>query len=163
MSRFCSSDTQDIVTCQHIVDMLVAACRKVSRRAAVARRKRNVFGKIRAQGNCGPRKQLAAAGRRITDSTKVARRKGQNKDDVTPRCPKVRTFGKRRWKGPECNNDIRDPGLRQQLRGRERIKNPDTRRQLRLKIDRTSEDFDRNALGLQSVKRATGMSAGCGK
>jgi hypothetical protein len=43
---------------------LDAACRKVSRHAAVARRKRNIFRKIRTQENCGPRKELVAAGRR---------------------------------------------------------------------------------------------------
>jgi hypothetical protein len=61
-------------------------------------------------------------------------------------------FGKRRWKGPECNNGIRDRGLRQQLRGSKWIKNPGTRRQLPLKIKRTSEEFNRKAFGLEFVK-----------
>jgi hypothetical protein len=38
------------------------------------------------------------------------------------------------------------------------MENPGRRRQLRLKIDRTSEEFDRKAFGLQFVKLATGMS-----
>jgi hypothetical protein len=58
---------------------LAAACRKVSRRAAVVRRKRNVFRKIRTQGNCGPWKELAAAGSRMTQSKKVARRRGHDR------------------------------------------------------------------------------------
>jgi hypothetical protein len=41
-----------------------AACRKVSRRAALARRKRNFFRKIRTEENCGQRKKLTAAGMR---------------------------------------------------------------------------------------------------
>jgi hypothetical protein len=36
---------------------LAAACRKVFHRAAVARRKRNVFRKIQTQGNGGLRKE----------------------------------------------------------------------------------------------------------
>jgi hypothetical protein len=62
-----------------IPEKLAAACRKVSRRAAVARRKRNVFRKIRTQRNCALWKELAAAGRRMTHSTKVARRMGHNR------------------------------------------------------------------------------------
>jgi hypothetical protein len=43
--------------------LLAAACRKVSRRATVAWRKRYVSRKIRTQGSCGPRQKLAAARR----------------------------------------------------------------------------------------------------
>jgi hypothetical protein len=39
---------------------LATACRKVSRRATAAWRKRNVFRKYRTQGNCDPRQELAA-------------------------------------------------------------------------------------------------------
>jgi hypothetical protein len=112
---------------------LAAACRKVPRRAAVVRRKGNVFWKIRTQGNCEPRKQLVAARREMTHRAKVARRKGQTEDDVAPRSPKGCTFGRRRWKGPEFNNDIRDRGLRQQLRGSKRIKDLGGRRPLCLR------------------------------
>jgi hypothetical protein len=92
---------------------------------------------------------LAAAGRKMTRCAGVARhegykRKRQNKDDVAPRRPKGRTFGRRRWKYPERNNVIRNPG---------------TKRQLRLKFEETSEEFDRKALDLEFVKRATGMSS----
>jgi hypothetical protein len=45
---------------------LAASCRKVTHPAAVARHKMNVFRKIRTQRNCGPRKELAASGRRMT-------------------------------------------------------------------------------------------------
>jgi hypothetical protein len=69
----------------------------------------------------------------------------------------------RRWKGPECNNGIRDRGLRQQLRGSKRIKNPGIRQQLRLKIERTSDGFDKEAFRLEFVKRAAGMFSGLQK
>jgi hypothetical protein len=38
--------------------------------------KRNVFRKIQTQGNCGLRKELAAAGRKMTRCAKVAQHKG---------------------------------------------------------------------------------------
>jgi hypothetical protein len=77
---------------------------------------------------------------------------------MSPRSLKGWTFGKKRWKGPECNNGIRNRGLRQQLRGSKQIKNQGTRRQLRLKNKTTSEEFNRKVFGLECVKRATGMS-----
>jgi hypothetical protein len=36
--------------------------------------------------------------------------------------PKRGTFGKRLWKGLECNTGIRDRGLRQHLQGRYEVK-----------------------------------------
>jgi hypothetical protein len=110
---------------------LAAACTKVSCRAAVARRKGNLFRKIRTQGNCGTRKELAVARREMTHRTKVARRRGHDRKrhdqvDVVQDTRQGRTFGRRRWKGSECNNDIRDRGLKQQLRGSKQIKDPDT-------------------------------------
>jgi hypothetical protein len=65
----------------------------------------------------------------------------------------------RRWKGPECNNDIRDRGLRQQPRGSKRIKNRGRRWQLHLKIKRISDGFDRQTFELEFAKRAAGMSS----
>jgi hypothetical protein len=55
---------------------LVAACRKVSRCAAVAWRRRNIFRDIRTQGNCGPRQKFCAAGIMVTLRARLARRKG---------------------------------------------------------------------------------------
>jgi hypothetical protein len=105
---------------------LTAACRKASRRATLAWRKRNVFRKSWTHGNCGPRKDVTAAGRKITLCA-GQKRKVQNKDDVSPKSPKGGTYEKRLWRGPECSNGIRD-------RGRRRTKDPSTRRQMRLKI-----------------------------
>jgi hypothetical protein len=63
----------------------------------------------------------------------------------------------------ECNNSIRDRGLRQQLQGRMRKNNPGTRRQLRLKVERASDRIDRKAFGLEFVKRARGVFSGLRK
>jgi hypothetical protein len=52
---------------------LVAACRKVSRCATVAWRRRNIFRDIRTQGNFGPRQELGAAGVMVTLRAKLAR------------------------------------------------------------------------------------------
>jgi hypothetical protein len=98
---------------------LAAACRNVSRRAVVARRKRNFFMKNRTQGNCGPRKKLVAARRRMTHSTEVPRGKGDfvtkhsTRDNVEQETRKGQTSGKRRWKAPECKNGTRGRGLRE--------------------------------------------------
>jgi hypothetical protein len=62
-------------------EKLAAACRKVSRRATVAWRKRNILRKSWMQRNCGLRKEVTAAGIKITRCA-GHRRKGQNKNDV---------------------------------------------------------------------------------
>jgi hypothetical protein len=90
---------------------------------------------------------------RMTHRAEVARRKEhglqrEGKDDIALRTPKGRTSMKKGLKGPECKIGI---------------KNPDTRRQLLHKIERISEEFDRKTFGLEFVKRATGISRGCGK
>jgi hypothetical protein len=48
-------------------------------------------------------------------------RKRQNKDD-TERETRKGTFEKKSWKGSACNTDIRSQGLRQQLQGRNAVK-----------------------------------------
>jgi hypothetical protein len=64
---------------------------------------------------------------------------------IAPRTPKGRTSRMKRWKDPECKIGIKDPH---------------TNWQLRLKTERTSEEFDRKAFAPDFVKRATGMSSG---
>jgi hypothetical protein len=54
---------------------LAVAGRKVSRRAAVARLKRNIFRTIGNQGNCGPRSKLTPAGIKMTRHARVAWRR----------------------------------------------------------------------------------------
>jgi hypothetical protein len=99
---------------------LAAACRKVSRCAAVAWRKLNLFRKILTHGHCGLRREVTATGMKITRCA-VHRRKGQNKDDAERETRKG-TFEKKSWKGSACNIDIRNRGLRQQLQGRNAVK-----------------------------------------
>jgi hypothetical protein len=114
----------------------------------VAWRKRNVFRKSWTRGNCGLRKEVTAVGKKVT------RCAGHRH---MWRSPKGGTYMKRLWRGPECSNGIRD-------RGRRRIKDPSTRRQLRLTIKWTSEQIDRKTFYEISrgkiEKRAPGMSIG---
>jgi hypothetical protein len=55
---------------------LAATCRKVSRHAAVAQCKGNIFRKIWTQVNYGPRSELATDGKEMTRCAKVEQRKG---------------------------------------------------------------------------------------
>jgi hypothetical protein len=48
-------------------------------------------------------------------------RKDWIRNQAKPGTPKRRKDRERLWKGPQCNNGIRDRRLRQQLRGRMRI------------------------------------------
>jgi hypothetical protein len=111
---------------------LAAACRKVSRRATVAWLKRNVFRKSWTCGYCGLRKEVTASRKMVTHC-------GGHRRKVAQRSPTGGAFEHRCRGGPECSNGIRD-------RGRRRIKDSSTKRQLRLKIKWTSEQIDRKIL-----------------
>jgi hypothetical protein len=86
------------------------------------------------RGDFVSRRKFAAACRKVSDSSRVARcmrnivTNNWIRDKVERGTRRVRTLKKR---------------LRTRQEGRIGIKNPDTRRQLRLKIERTSEEFDR--------------------
>jgi hypothetical protein len=87
----------------------------------VAWRKRNVSRIIGTQGNCGPRQELGAAGIRMTLRAKVARRREhelqrKGKDDTAPRTPKECICRMKFWKNPECKIGIKDPDTKRQLR-----------------------------------------------
>jgi hypothetical protein len=132
--------------------------------AKVAWRKRNLFRKVGAQENCGPRKKFAA-GIRMTRSAKLARcreydRKRYDQDNMGQETQKRRKEGKRLWKGQECKNGVMDRGLRQQLQVKIVIKDADTRWQLRLSIKRTSDGIYGKTIGIEIVKRAVGISSG---
>jgi hypothetical protein len=143
---------------------LAASCRKVSHCAAVAWRKRNIFRKIRTKENCGLHKELTVAGRRMTRRARVAWcrenfvRKEWTKNQAEQGTPKPRKDGKRLWKGQEFNDGLRE-GLRKQPRSEIGTKDPDTRRQLRLRIKRTSDRIDRKTFRLETLKRANKMSS----
>jgi hypothetical protein len=64
--------------------------------------------KKRTQGDGGSRNKLTSARRRMTGRAVPERREGRDY-----RGPTVK---KRRWKGPECNNGIRNRGLKEKLR-----------------------------------------------
>jgi hypothetical protein len=87
---------------------LAAACRKVSRRAAVAWSKRTVV------------------------------RKDLTRNKVERGAPKRRKDKKRLWKCPECNNGMCEWGLREQLLGNKRIKDPGDRWPRYLMKERTT-------------------------
>jgi hypothetical protein len=89
----------------------------------------------------------------MTHCVEVARRRGHNRkrfdqDSVAPRIPKGQTSRIRHWKGLDCSNDIRDRGLRQQLRDIELIHISGTRWQLRFNIERTAKGIYRKSTGL---------------
>lgn len=114
---------------------LAAACRKVSRHAAVAWRKRNLSRNIRTQRNHGPRKELAAAVGKTTRCARVAQlkvprpqghsnegqsvaqgRNNQNMNKFARGTRKEITNIKRSWKFLDCNNGIRNRDFGKQLR-----------------------------------------------
>jgi hypothetical protein len=101
----------------------------------VAWRRRNVFRKSWTCGYCGLRKEVTASRKKVTRCARH-RHEVQNEEKVAQRSPTGGAFDSRCRRSPECNNGIRD-------RGRRRIKDPSTRRQLRLKIKWTSEKIDR--------------------
>jgi hypothetical protein len=106
------------------------------------------FGSAMAQWNCGPRQELAS-GRKMTSCARVAWRKGNfvwkysTGDSVEQETRKGRTEHNRRWKGPECNNGIRDWGLR-------------LHQWCKRKFNKTFKKI----LGLEIGKRAIGISSG---
>jgi hypothetical protein len=94
--------------------------------------KRNILREIRTQGNCGPRKELAAAGRRMTCCANVAqqrrcrlrecshqgpsaeqgRRKNQIRNKSVRGNRKERSLGRRQQAQQGCNKGIRKGNLK---------------------------------------------------
>jgi hypothetical protein len=124
-----------------------AACRKVSRRATVAWRKKNIFREILTDRNCGLQKEVTASRRKIT------------------RCAGHRHMARNKRKGPECNTGIRDRGLRQQLQGRNLVEDlcgeqPQYLKKVQVK---STANFDMNFTKtgrLEIAKRIVGSSVG---
>jgi hypothetical protein len=143
---------------------LAAACRKVSRHAAVIWRKKNVFRKIRTQGNCGPRKELAAAGRKTTHHAEVAQRKGRGLQGRSHEGPSVEQ-GRRKnhnmnkfERGTRKGRTLRRRQLMRQ-EGTNGTRNRDFEKQLRLGSERTTSGIHKKTIGLEIVKRAVGISS----
>jgi hypothetical protein len=129
---------------------LAAACRKITRRATVAWRKRKVFRRIGTEENCGPRSTLTAAG--IIKVTHHARVTWPRVKFVRKECTRDQTeqeTAKRRkdgglWNGPKCNSSIKDHRTRQQLH---------------LGNEKTTSMIYRKAIRLEIVKRALRISS----
>jgi hypothetical protein len=141
---------------------LTVAGKKMTRRATVVWRRKNAVRRIWTHENCGQRKEFAVVGIRTTQCAKVARGREhglqkQGKDDIAPRTRKGRTQENKCFKGPECKNGVRYRCLRQQLQGKNGIKDRDTRRQLRLRIEKTSNDIFRGKIAKQVVINSSGL------
>jgi hypothetical protein len=124
---------------------LTVADRNMSRRAAVARRRRDLFRKELTQGT-SRRMKLITARRETTLRAKVTRRKrnfdtNQTRDEAGRGTSKRRTFGRRHQPKEEHKNGIRSRDLRQQLRSKS-------------EVNKTL----RKVLGLVIGKRAVGIS-----
>jgi hypothetical protein len=120
---------------------LAAACRKVSRHATVAWRKRNLFGRNGTKEYCGSWRIFAAARKGMARCEGVARRgvhdgKRYGQVNVGQEIKKRRKDGNRLWKRQECNSGIWNAFLRHQLQ------DPDTCQQLRLRMEHTSGGTD---------------------
>jgi hypothetical protein len=119
---------------------LAAACKKITRRATVAWRKKNVFRKIVSQENCGPRSTLTAAGIMNTRHASVAwpREKFVRKDCTRNQRQQATAKGRKDgglWNSPKCNSGIKDPRRRQQLRpGNEKTSSMIYKKAIRLEI-----------------------------
>jgi hypothetical protein len=102
---------------------------------------------------------------RTTRRARVAWRRGNfvrkdwTRNQAEQGIPKPRKGVKRLWKDQEFNDGLRK-GLRQQPRSEIGIRNPDTRRQLRLRIKKTSDKIDGKTFMLEMVKRANEISSG---
>jgi hypothetical protein len=110
------------------------------------------------RGYCGSRKRVTVAGTMTSHRAKVVwfkrdiARKECTRDDVASRNQRGHTSGTRPWIGLECNNGIRGQGLNQKLQFRIRIKNPDARRQLHLRIEQTADGIDGTIFRLENAK-----------
>jgi hypothetical protein len=132
----------------------------------VAWRKRNIVRRIETQINYGPRKRLTVTGRKTNSRATVAChsenvvRKDCARDQAKWETPKRRKDGDGLWKFPECNNGIKDQGMKQKLHSRTRIKDLGFRLPLCPRNERTFSGIYRKTIGLEIVKRAVRISSG---
>jgi hypothetical protein len=131
-----------------------AACMKVSRRARVAWRERSLIRKIRTLEMCGRRKEFAAARIRMTSCEKVARRKERSHEG--PSLEGRRKDQTRNEFASGTRKDVR----RLDLEGSTGVKDPRTRRQMRLKNGKTAAPIfakreDESFVGLLKIRNWT--------
>jgi hypothetical protein len=99
----------------------IVACSKVSCRAIVAWRKRNIIRKVRIQESRESRKELAVARRKVLRREEVAWRKRHIARKVCTRANVVReiqrgrAFGRRRQQEAECSNGISSRSVEKQV------------------------------------------------
>jgi hypothetical protein len=139
---------------------LAAAYRKVSRRATVAWRKRNLIRRSGTQENCGPLKEFSPTRIRMTRCAKVAwrkrrsyegpsfeqgRRKNETKNKFSRGTQKLRTLGRIQLTCQEGTNGTR---------------NRDVKEQMRLGNQRTSRGIYRKSTGLEIAKRIARCTVG---
>jgi hypothetical protein len=120
----------------------------------------------RQYGNKGPSRQTAAISGSQWNGHGEIVDPGRRWNEDDPPCKNGTAQGPRALETRQrryCTENFKGTNVQEEmLEGPEckiGIKNQSTRRQLHLKIDRTSEEFDRKAFGLELVKRATGMSS----
>jgi hypothetical protein len=128
----------------------------------------NIFKKFWTQGNCGLRKKLATAGRKMTRCAKVAQCKARG---LQGHSHEGLSIEQGRWKNQTRNKFARGTwkgrtlGRRQLMiqEGTNGTRNCDFEEQLWLESERTTSEFDRKAFRLELMKRATGMFSGLQK
>jgi hypothetical protein len=148
---------------------LAAACRKVSRYATVAWRKRKLFRKSETRGYCGSRKCATVADRRTCPHATMAWRKRKLTRNI--RIQESRESSKDfsvngMRKGPGCKNCIRrrnikePPHLRTERKIASSIGGEHKREQRRLKGMSKYKDIYWRTIGLDFVKQVVRMSRG---
>lgn len=130
---------------------LAAACSKMSRRAAVAWRKRNVSRNICTEKNYGPRQELGAGGIRMTLRAKVTQRKEAELQGHSHEGQSVEQGRKSQTRNKFAEGTQKGRTLRRrQLIRQEGIngnRNRDFEEQPRLKNERTTSDIYRKEVG----------------
>jgi hypothetical protein len=106
--------------------------------------------------NCRRRKDLTVAGMRKTRTAKVAGcgahdRKRYNQVNRRQETQEQQKDGKRPQRHLECNNSLRELGPRQHLQ------DPDTRRQLRLRMKKTSKEVFREKTAKWVARTSGGL------
>jgi hypothetical protein len=102
--------------------------------------------KKRTRGDGGCRQKLVAARGQLTRRAIPAPRKGRHqgpvRNNVARGAHNGRTLEIRRWKGPECNNEIKDRGARRQIRlGSEGALNKTVRQTLGQEVAKRAVEF----------------------
>jgi hypothetical protein len=136
---------------------LATACRKVSHHAKVAWQKTKLVRRIGTQENWTAKRVLPCRKKDDpqceSDMGERTPTQGQVRDNSASRTLTEWTSSMRCWVGPECNNAIRDRGLKQKLHFSKRIKDLGSRPPLCPRNEKTSSWIYRKTI--DSTKIAT--------